>query len=107
MKALDYKAITIRNAERANGLEFFTSISKLSTGRFGVTDLMFLYECGGATADDFSKDFKTGMNDVVLNIFKYIDEAGFLGEKIDLEAMAQEMGLSTKASQKSGKTDKE
>lgn len=107
MKNLDYRAITISNAERANNLEFFTSISKLSTGHFGVTDLLFLYECGGATTDEFSADFKTGMSNVVLNIFKNIDEAGFLGEKIDLEAMAQEMGMtSKKASEKSGKQDK-
>lgn len=104
---LDYKASNIRAAEKEYSLSLFDAIAKVGNGSIDTTSLMFLYACGGASDEDFDKDFKGGMQDVVLNIFKGIDEAGFLGEKLDIEGMKKELGLTKKgqsSSTKSGKT---
>jgi hypothetical protein len=110
MFELDYKASNIRNAEKEYGLSFFDGISKVGSNRIDVTTLMFLYSCGGAADEDFDKDFKAGMQEVVLNIFEAIDDAGFLGEKLDIEAMKKELGLekakNSDSSTKSGETTK-
>lgn len=100
---LNYKASNIRNAEKEYGLSLFAAISKIGSEDIDVTTLMFLYACGGASDEDFEKDFKGSMQKVVINIFEGIDEAGFLGEKLNIEAMKKEMGeASTKPSPKSG-----
>ena len=106
---LDYKASNIRYAEKDYNLSFFEAVAKVGSNSINVTSLMFLYACGGATEDDFDKDFKKGMQEVVLNIFKAIDAAGFLGVKLDLKAMEEELKKSenemtaTSSSTKSGK----
>lgn len=105
---LNYKASNIRNAEKEYNLSFFNAIAKVGGNNIDVTSLMFLYACGGASDEDFDKDFKDGMQEVVLNIFKAIDVAGFLGEKLDIEGMKKELGLTTtkNTSTKSGNKTK-
>lgn len=111
MVNLHYKASNIRNAEKEYGLSLFNAIAKVGSNNIDVTSLMFLYACGGASDEDFEKDFEGGMQEVVVNIFKAIDDAGFLGEKLDIEAMKEEMGLTTtkmkeEAKNSSGKSGK-
>ena len=102
---LNYKARNIRDAEKDYGLSFFKAIEKIGSSDIDITSLMFLYACGGAADEDFEKDFEKSMQDVVVNIFKHIDEAGFLGVKLETDKMAQEIEPKkekTSASTKSG-----
>ena len=108
MFKLDFKASNLRNAEKEYNLAFFEAIVRIGQRQISATDLMFLYACGGATTEDFDKDFKDGMQKVVLNIFEAVDEAGFLGQDLDIQGMKEAFGMTDKndSSTKSGKTTK-
>lgn len=107
MKNLDFKASNIRKAEEYSGKDFFSVFAKVSGGRIAINDLAFLYLCGGLSTGDFDEDFDQtkDMRKVTYHIFESLDEAGFLGEKMNLEAMREALGLE-KASVKSGEKTK-
>ena len=90
---LDYKASNIRNAEKEYSISFFDAIVAIGSRSISMTNLMFLYACGGATEEDFDKDLKQSMQKVVVNIFEKVDQCGFLGEDLDIEAMKEAMGV--------------
>ena len=75
----------------------------MSTGSMGISDLLFLYHAGGASDDDFDKDFKEGIGTMMTNILEGINEAGFLGE-IDTKAMEKQ--LKQDSSKTSGESNK-
>ncbi len=110
MFKLDFKASNLRNAEKEYNLAFFEAIMRIGQRQISATDLMFLYACGGATAEDFDKDFRGGMQNTVINIFEAVDEAGFLGQDLDIQAMKEAFGVTDKkendSSTKSGKATK-
>ena len=90
---LDYKASNIRNAEQKYSISFFDAIVAIGSRSISMTNLMFLYACGGATEEDFDKDLKQSMQKVVVNIFEKVDQSGFLGQDLDIEAMKEAMGV--------------
>lgn len=88
---LNYKASNIAKAERKSGKNFFDAFSGIMTvsGNPSISDLMFIYTAGGATKDDFDESFSKGIENVLVEVMDGINEAGFLGEKIDLTALKQ------------------
>ena len=110
MFKLDFKASNIRNGEKEYNVGFFDAIMRIGGRQISVTDLMFLYACGGASDEDFDKDFhsKAGMQNIVVNIFETVDEAGFLGQDLDIKALKEALGVKDEddSSTKSGKTTK-
>lgn len=106
---LNYKASNIAKAERASGKNFFAAIQSLSKAP-SMDDLLFLVNAGGGTEDDFDELFKAGIENVMMAIFAGINEAGFLGQKIDLEEMRSAMKAEmdkAKVSQNTGEAAKE
>jgi len=87
---LVYKASNIRKAEHELGMKFFTAINSLITG-FGVEDLYFLWAAGGATEEQFDEEFGKGMEGLLSPIVEAINDAGFLGEKIDITEFKKAM----------------
>lgn len=105
---LVYKASNIAKAERQTGDNFFEVISQLAKTP-SMASLIFLYQAGGATEEDFDEAIKNGFEAVLLDIMEGLNDAGFLGTKIDTEAMKAEMEKtknSQKASVNSGKIKK-
>lgn len=106
---LNYKASNIAKAERESKKNFFASIQALSKAP-SMDDLLFLVNAGGGTEADFDELFKEGVENVLMAIFAGINEAGFLGQKIDLEEMRSAMKAEmdkAKASQNTGEAAKE
>lgn len=83
---LNYKASNIARAEREEKKNFFAVMQNLSKAP-SVDELLFLFKAGGGKEADFDELFKGGIEEVLLAIFEGINEAGFLGQKIDLEEM--------------------
>ena len=106
---LNYKASNIAKAERASGKNFFEAISSLSK-QPSMDNLLFLISAGGGTEEDFDELFKEGVEKVMMTIFEGINEAGFLGEKIDLKemqaAMSSELNKAKETSPNTGDTVK-
>ena len=100
---LNFKALNIAKAERQDERKFFDVFNGMSTGSMGISDLLFLYHAGGASDDDFDKDFKQGIGTMMTNILEGINEAGFLGE-IDTKAMEKQ--LKQDSSKTSGESNK-
>lgn len=107
---LNYKASNIAKAERASGKNFFSAIQSLSKSP-SMDELLFLVNAGGGTENDFDELFKEGIEKVLMTIFEGINEAGFLGQKIDLEEMRKvmeaEMNKAKGVSQNTGEAAKE
>ena len=107
---LNYKASNIAKAERSTGKNFFAAIQALSKSP-SMDDLLFLYVAGGGSEADFDELFKNGVEEVLMAIFGGINEAGFLGQTIDLEEMRKlmraEMSKVEPASQNTGEAAKE
>lgn len=87
---LNYKASNVAKAEAETGKNFFGVIANLG-GNTSVLDLMFLFTAGGGSVDEFDSLFASGIEAVMVSIMEGINDAGFLGEKIDIEAMKKEM----------------
>ncbi|MDO4979150.1 MAG: hypothetical protein Q4E47_03300 [Candidatus Saccharibacteria bacterium] len=106
---LDYKASNIANAERESGQNFFEIISHLGDGNTSISDLLFIWHCGGGDNATFDETFKKGLAEVLATIMEAINEAGFLGQKIDVAKLRQEMEQPveiSRPSQKSGRNNK-
>lgn len=104
MTNLDYKAKNIAAAEKAYKENFLKAISSIGDVP-SISTLLFLYEAGGATEEDFEKDIKDGIDKVTLAILSGVNEAGFLGKKIDMSELEKEME-SAKTSLNTGETAK-
>lgn len=107
---LNYKASNIAKAEIAFKANFFETISALS-GTPSISDLLFLVRAGGGTEEEFDKLFEKGIKEVVITIIEAINEAGFLGQKIDLDEVKKSFTETEKSeavtSQKAGGETKE
>ena len=101
---LNYKASNIARAERETGLSFFDTISSLSNGVPSINSLMFLCAAGGATEDEFDAIFEKGLSEVMIVIIGGINDAGFLGAKIDTTELCQTMEAAKKATKTSPST---
>lgn len=102
---LEYKASNIRKTERENGKNFFAVISSLGETS-SVDDLMFVWEAGGGSDDAFDAEFSKGIQNILLIIMEGINEAGFLGHKIDMTELKKAMEASMGTSQSSGEAKK-
>ena len=102
---LNYKASNIRKAERESKKNFFAVISSLGETS-SVDDLMFVWEAGGGSDDEFDVEFGNGIQNILLIIMEGINEAGFLGHKIDMTEIKKAMEASTGTLQSSGEAKK-
>lgn len=105
---LDYKASNIAKAERKCGLDFwkvFTTFDKHPS----MSNLLFLFEAGAATEEDFDAAFKKGANEVLMIILDGLSDAGFLGQedarviKRQLEELTKELVISQNSGDKAKK----
>jgi len=104
---LDYKASNIAKAERAHGMNFLKTLKTLSNNP-SISGLLFLFEAGNGTEDDFDQAFKEGINKVLVVIMEGLSAAGFLGQE-DVRVMKkalEEQMKTQKTSPSSGKTAK-
>lgn len=111
MTKLIYRAKNIAKAEREAGVKFFEVLERLGDG-MAFLDLIFLFEAGGATADDCDEAIsKDGIAGAILAVTEGLNESGFLPQKIDTREMRealeeQRKALVKKASAKSGEKTK-
>lgn len=77
---LDYKASNIAKAEREHNLNFFDVLTTLGN-KPSVSGLLFLFEAGNGTEDDFDQAFKEGIDKVLVVIMEGLRDAGFLGQE--------------------------
>ncbi len=115
---LNYKASNIARVEREskitdpkNPKKFFTALNGLG-GEMSVDDLLFLFVAGGGTEDQFDQLFaEKGVQEIILVIMEGINDAGFLGKKIDVAEIRKAMeaavkGDSSKATPTTGESTK-
>ncbi len=100
---LDYRASNIATAERLTGKRFFKVFSSLNGDNFSVDDLLFIWQCGGGDDASFDDAFKQGIPAVMETIMEGINDAGFLGTKVDTKELRKAMEQAqTQALQSSG-----
>lgn len=87
---LNYKASNIAKAEEKSGKSFLECISTLGT-KPTFSDLRFLILAGGGSDEDFDKLFASGMENLMGAVLEGINNAGFLGEKIDVEGLKDKL----------------
>ena len=106
MTNLIFRAKNIAKAEREAGVKFFEVLERLGEG-MGFVDLIFLFEAGGATADDCDEIIaKDGITGAILAVMEGLNESGFLPQKIDTSEMRATLEEQKKASAKSGEKTK-
>ncbi len=96
---LNYKASNIAKAESKYGANFMVAIDNLGTS-ISMSDLYFLYQAGGATDEEFDQAMSGGITKAVMPVLEAINNAGFLGIKIDLAELEREMQNATQKMQK-------
>lgn len=109
---LKYTGSNIAKAENEAGKNFMNVVATIATSP-AISDLKFLFDAGGASDDDFDKAFSEGVDNVVLIIMRGLNDSGFLGGKLDIEAIEKEMQERrekvqeiTKVSETSGEANK-
>jgi len=104
---LNYTASKIALAERRHGENFFSALETLAK-KPSMSGLLFLFNAGGGTDEDFDKLFKEGADKVMVAIMEGLSAGGFLGEEIVEEAkgLLEKASKSPVASQTSGETTK-
>ena len=90
MTNLNYKASNIAKAERAHNKNFFEVMTQM-TKTPSVSDLMFIVEAGGGTEEDFDAMFAKGFENLLLEVMEGINEAGFLGVKLDTKGLREKV----------------
>jgi hypothetical protein len=95
---LDYKASNIRKAEKELKQKFFSAFDGITSGNIGMEDLWFLFYAGGGTEEQFDQEMSKGLKNVILLIFEGINDAGFLGKKLDVKAIEKAMDEAMSAS---------
>lgn len=89
---LNYKASNIAKAEREENNNFFNAFTTLgSNGAVSVSDLLFIWHCGGGDDASFDETFDKGIPALMETIMEGINEAGFLGAKMDTKEMRKLM----------------
>ena len=88
---LNYKASNIRKAEKDLNQKFFTSFDGLTGGSVGMEDLWFLFYAGGGTEEQFDEEMSKGIKNIILLIFEGINDAGFLGKKLNIKELEKAM----------------
>lgn len=104
---LNYKASNIAKAEREHNMNFFDMLTTLGNTP-SMSGLLFLFEAGNATEDDFDAVFKEGIDKVLVVIMEGLSDAGFLGQE-DVRVMKkalEEQMKSQRTSLSSGETAK-
>jgi len=86
---LDYKASNIAKAEREHNLNFFDMLTTLGS-KPSISGLLFLFEAGNGTAEDFDATFKEGIEKVLVTIMEGLSDAGFLGQE-DVRVMKRQL----------------
>lgn len=106
---LHYKASNIAKAEAKAGKKFFETFTNIGNGIPAVADLMFLFSAGGGSDDEFDALFEQGIDSVLLAIMEGVNDAGFLGQKLNMTEIKQSMAKAREevlASQNIGKVAK-
>lgn len=81
---LNYKASNIAAAEQKSGLNFFTALGELGSTP-SVSALLFMFEAGGATTEDFDAAMEKGLEATIIEIFDAIADSGFLGSSAGID----------------------
>lgn len=100
---LNFKASNIAKAEDKTNKNFFGAMARISDTP-SLSDLMFLFQAGGATEDEFDEALKGGLEQAMVIITEGLNESGFLAEKIDLEEMKQSLKEAKERKQRTSKT---
>lgn len=80
--SLKFKASNIAMAEERYKMDFFSALDKVGTS---MRAMLFLFCAGGGDEESFDKFMEEkGIKELVLLILDGVNEAGFLGEKLDL-----------------------
>lgn len=89
---LDYNAINISKVEKSEGVSFFGALGQMveNNNSASFSDLVFLLRAGGASDEQINATIKSGIPKTMELILKGIDEAGFLGEKLEVEKIMAE-----------------
>lgn len=88
---LNYKASTVAKAERENNCSLFTTIANLGED-INMSDLMFLLQAGGCTADEADALVADqGIDGCVEVIMVGLAESGFLGKKVNADDIKRSM----------------
>ncbi|MDL2235454.1 hypothetical protein LJC07_04770 [Christensenellaceae bacterium OttesenSCG-928-L17] len=88
---LNYKASNIARAEREEGKKFFEVFGGLNKGVPSVDDLLFIFHAGGGSDDEFDAIFENGLEGVMTTIIEGLNDAGFLGKKVDMREVRKAM----------------
>ena len=80
--SLKFKASSIARAEEVYKMDFFAALDKIGSS---MRAMLFLFCAGGGDQESFDKFMEEkGIQELVLLILDGINEAGFLGKKLDL-----------------------
>lgn len=104
---LNFTASKIALAERKNNDNFFDALGKLAE-KPSMSALLFLFNAGGGTDEQFDVLFKQGVDIIMMAIIEGLSEGGFLGKEAVKEAkkMIDDLKSNQKVSQNSGETTK-
>ena len=87
---LKYTGSSVAKAESETGKDFMSVVAAIGATP-SISDLKFLFDAGGASENDFDEAMAQGIDSAVLTIMRGLNESGFLGTKLDLQAMEKEM----------------
>lgn len=87
---LKYTGSSVAKAEIESGKNFMNVVAAIGAAP-SISDLKFLFDAGGASENDFDQAMAQGIDNAVLIVMRGLDESGFLGTKLDLQAMEKEM----------------
>lgn len=87
--SLKFKASSIARAEERYKMDFFPALDKTGTS---MKATLFLFYAGGGTEEEFDKVMEEkGLTEVVMLILDGVNNAGFLGEKLDIGKLRETM----------------
>ena len=105
--SLNYSASKIALAERDNNANFFDALASLGD-KPSISALLFLFNAGGGTNEQFDELFKQGIEKIMSVIIDGLGNGGFL-PKEDVKAAKDaltNLNNDQKASQSSGEKTK-
>lgn len=97
--SLKFKASNIAMAEDRYKMDFFSALDKVGTS---MKAMLFLFCAGGGDEELFDQFMaEKGIKELVLLILDGVNEAGFLGEKLDLNKVRATIDKATAEAAKS------
>ena len=97
--SLKFKASNIARAEDTYKMDFFPALDKVGSS---MRAMLFLFCAGGGDEKSFDKYMEEkGIKELVLLILDGVNEAGFLGEKLDLNKIRAAIDKATAEATKS------